>query len=470
MQPPQLQVLSVRCVSERCDLRLPFQFGMVTLEQVSLCTVEVEMTCDGHVVQGYSSDLLVPKWFEKNADLSLQQDADKLRRAIEGSAAQSATLEPGSAFALWRELFAARVERVPEGERLVQGLGVSLIERALLDGLSRATQAPFVQALSPATSGYDGGALHAELAGTRGLEPAVPQAMRVRHTVGLADALATPLAQPDDGQPTCLRDDVRAFGLELFKLKVGGKIAADVERLAEIADVLENETSDYRVTLDGNEQYGSVEDLRELLARLEENARTRRLAANILYIEQPLARARSYEPDRLIGIERLDAYGGLILDEADCDLDSFERALRLGYRGVSVKNCKGVFRALANSGLCAVKAGRFQSSEDLTNVPILPLQQDLATAAALGLTHSERNGHHYFLGLDHVPESEVEGALAAHPDLYEAGGGAAALRIEGGAIALGSILAKGYGTHLVPDITARAASPRCDWTWHVERS
>ena len=67
---------------------------------------------------------------------------------------------------------------------------------------------------------------------------------------------------------------------------------------------------------------------------------------------------------------------------------------------MSVKNCKGVFRALLSRGLCELADdGSFQSAEDLTNLPVLALQQDLATIAALGLPHVERNGHHYFKGL-----------------------------------------------------------------------
>ena len=118
----------------------------------------------------------------------------------------------------------------------------------------------------------------------------------------------------------------------------------------------------------------------------------------------------------------------------------------LGYRGVSAKTCKGVFRAFANRALCLERGGgAFQSSEDLTTLPVLPLQQDLATASALGLDHCERNGHHYFPGLDVVPAPEADAALAAHSDLYERRGERAVLRIEDGAIALGSIRSTGYG-------------------------
>jgi hypothetical protein len=105
-----------------------------------------------------------------------------------------------------------------------------------------------------------------------------------------------------------------------------------------------------------------------------------------------------------------------------------------------------VFRALLNRGLCDVRGGgAFQSGEDLTNLGVLSLQQDLATVAALGIEHVERNGHHYFHGLDHLPPDEVRAALRAHADLYEPLGDGATLRITAGRLALGSLQVPGYG-------------------------
>src|SRR5690606_41935025 len=85
-------------------------------------------------------------------------------------------------------------------------------------------------------------------------------------------------------------------------------------------------------------------------------------------------------------------------------------AIALGYRGVSHQNCKGVVRSLLNAMLVAhhnaasgEPGGYFQSAEDLTCLPVVSLQADLAVVASLGITHVERNGHHYFHGLDHLP-------------------------------------------------------------------
>ena len=78
----------------------------------------------------------------------------------------------------------------------------------------------------------------------------------------------------------------------------------------------------------------------------------------------------------------------LIIDEADTDIDAFRRAIDLGYAGVSIKACKGVFRALANRALLDAMDQKhlFQSGEDLTNLASIPLQQDLALQVTLGIS------------------------------------------------------------------------------------
>ena len=86
---------------------------------------------------------------------------------------------------------------------------------------------------------------------------------------------------------------------------------------------------------------------------------------------------------------------------------------------------------------------------------MLPLQQDLTTLAALGLTHSERNGHHFFPGLDVVPPQEAEVALAAHPDLYERRGDRIVLRIEEGRLSLACQHSIGFGYDAPVDWAAR---------------
>ena len=150
----------------------------------------------------------------------------------------------------------------------------------------------------------------------------------------------------------------------------------------------------------------------------------------------------------------------MIIDEADDRVSAFREATLLGYRGVSHKNCKGIYKSLHNLALAAAhnaRVGRaelFLAAEDLSNLPVVPLQADLASVALLGITHVERNGHHYFRGLGHLSAAEKTAALAAHPDLYERRGGEVFLKITEGTLACASLQAPGMGFAALPDLAA----------------
>ena len=76
---------------------------------------------------------------------------------------------------------------------------------------------------------------------------------------------------------------------------------------------------------------------------------------------------------------------------SDGELSSFPAALRLGYSGVSSKNCKGLYKSILNAARVAklnAEAGAakyFMSAEDLTTQAGVSVQQDLALVSLLGL-------------------------------------------------------------------------------------
>ena len=256
--------------------------------------------------------------------------------------------------------------------------------------------------------------------------------------------------------PQSLEECIQRQGLRYFKIKIGGDPAADFERLAEIASLLDESGAEYHITLDGNEQYGNAADLLALLERVE-----RALGAfyhRILYVEQPMDRALSLDPALKKELEVLAAKRPLLIDESDESLDSFRRALDLGYSGVSSKSCKGLVKALANSALAwqRTAAGRpcFVSAEDLTVVPVVSLHQDLAHVAALGIGHVERNGHHYVRGLDHLSAAERAWCFERHGDLYRSEGQSGVLDIRDGQIVVGSLQRPGLGVDGAVDIAA----------------
>jgi hypothetical protein len=132
---------------------------------------------------------------------------------------------------------------------------------------------------------------------------------------------------------------------------------------------------------------------------------------------------------------------------------------------VSSKTCKGLYKSMLNAARCARwnrEAGSdrfFMSAEDLTIQPGLALQQDLALVSLLGITHVERNGHHYVDGMAALPLAEQQGFLDAHPDLYERSHGAVRVRLREGRLAIGSLGAPGYASGALPDWSAMRAMP-----------
>jgi hypothetical protein len=258
--------------------------------------------------------------------------------------------------------------------------------------------------------------------------------------VGLVDPItrADQKERIGDGLPETLEEVISAYGNNYFKLKVGGDAEADIERLEKIAAVLDQRSEPYFVTLDGNEQYDDAESTAAFLEHARARPKLSRLFASTLYIEQPIRRSAAMA--RPVGA--LAAFAPVIIDESDGELSSFPRARELGYAGVSSKNCKGFYKSILNRARCAVwnneTPGRyFMSAEDLTTEPGLSVQQDLALVNLLGLTHVERNAHHFIDGFGGRPEAEARAHLAAHPDLYAERGGRVRMKIEDGRLAIG---------------------------------
>jgi hypothetical protein len=287
-----------------------------------------------------------------------------------------------------------------------------------------------------------------------GLKPGA--SIDVRHTVGLVDPLTAadrPASERvNDGLPETLEEVVSYYRGRYYKLKVGGDIKADLERLGRIAAVLDAGAGDYRATLDGNEQYDDVEGIVELWRKVEETPALARLVKSTLFIEQPIKRAMALSRS----VEPLARLRPVIIDESDGELASFPAALKLGYAGVSSKNCKGFYKSILNAARVArLGKGHFMSAEDLTTWPGTSVQQDLALVSLLGMTHVERNAHHFIDGMSFAPEGEQMAFVAAHPDLYEKEDGKPArLKARGGRLELGSLNVPGFAVAADMDFTS----------------
>lgn len=439
----KFEVIAVDLFERDVRLRLPFRFGVVTLTAAPQAFVRCRIRCaNGREAEGAAAELLVPKWFDKDPALSNEENFGQLRASL--AAARGTYLASGSGTA-WRHFLA----NTRGG--LVAGYGPALIERAALDALCRAQEVSFPAALRANLIGaeaFEGLDLPAVLAELR-----AAQTIAARHTVGLLDPIAASDAgvRVNDGLPETLEEVIAQYGHRYFKLKLAGDIGADLERLAVIAAVLDRIAQPYCVSLDGNEQFDDPNGAAELWRRMQADARLARLVASILYIEQPVTRRNALtQPVPAIGRP-------VIIDESDDSLDAFPRARALGYRGVSSKTCKGLYRSLINRARCAQwnadegAARYFMSAEDLTIQPGLALQQDLALASLLGMTHLERNGHHYVNGMAALSQREQDAFVAAHPDLYQRSHGAVRVRIRDGELAIGSLACTGYASAAMPD-------------------
>jgi len=466
---PRFVVRELALHERRVLLRLPFRFGVVTLTECPQAFVHARIeTADGRSSWGGAAELMAPKWFDKSLALSNDDNFDQLRDVLRlARDAYLAERGADTAFGHFaRHHDAHQAAAAARGHNpLLAAYGPALIDRALLDALCRSLGVSFYAAMRGNLAGL--GARHPQFARfdwnafVRTLAPAA--SIAARHTVGLVDAItAADLAHPvNDGLPETLEQVIARYGHRHFKLKVGGRIDDDVARLARIAAVLDRSDGEYLATLDGNEQYDGADGVLELLARLRTTPALARLFASIAFVEQPIARKLALDID----VRAIAAIRPVIIDESDGELDAFVRARARGYGGISSKTCKGVYRSLLNAARCAAwnaqaPAGApplFMSGEDLTTQAGLAVQQDLALVNLLGITHVERNGHHYVDGMAALPEREQRAFLAAHPDLYEHSHGATRLRIRDGRLAIGSLDCAGFASAAQPDWAALPA-------------
>ena len=471
---PRIRVREVEFYERSVRLRMPFRFGVVTLTEASEAYARVRVaTEDGREGWGAAAEMLAPKWFDKNPALSNEDNAVQLRTALAiARDLYTGDRAPATAFGLFARHYREQIDACAKRELnpLIAGYGPALLDRAVLDALCRVHAVSFYEAVranlpgvapaevAPDLRGFDVGAFLARMAPGSTID--------VRHTVGLVDPIVSadqsPSTRVGDGLPETLEEVVAVHRPRYYKLKVGGDVARDLARLTAIAGVLDRGPA-YAVTLDGNEQYQDVAGIAALWEAMEGAPALRRLVDATLFIEQPITRQRALAGD----VSRLSARRAVIIDESDADLDAFPRARTCGYLGVSSKSCKGLYKSLVNRARCAAwnaaeGASRyFMSAEDLTTQAGLAVQQDLALAAVLGLTHVERNGHHYVDGMASRPPAEQRAFLAAHPDLYERRGDVVGLRIRDGTLGIATLDCHGFAAAASPDWTAmpRMADP-----------
>jgi hypothetical protein len=192
----------------------------------------------------------------------------------------------------------------------------------------------------------------------------------------------------------------------------------------------------------------------------------------LIFVEQPLHRDVALSAgvrEELLGWKKEGGLPPIIIDESDGHPGALLEALACGYVGTSHKNCKGVFKGIANGCLIAKRrrddpAGTYlMSGEDLSNIGPVALLQDLAACATLGIESVERNGQHYFRGLSMHSHAIQEEVLRHHGDLYRRHerGGFPTVDVRGGRVATGSVVDAPFGVGFEVDL--EAFTPVGEW-------
>jgi L-alanine-DL-glutamate epimerase-like enolase superfamily enzyme len=446
--PPRMAVRDIAFFERPVRFARPFRFGAVVINAARQAFVRVEIEVEGKGgATGASAEFLVPKWFDKRPQLAPEETVDELRRSL--TIARELYLAHSgfeTAFGLHAACIASQVEACAREDipPLAAAYGPAEIDKAILDALLRATGANFFEGMTENIAGIDArlsrdlsdDEIARFLGGCKRLEH-----VAVRHTVGLDDKV-----EGEGG----VADTKENAGARYFKLKLNGDPEHDAARLIRIGNQLATLPHGYTVTLDANEQYADLSALSSLVDRLDRDPALQPIAAKLLYIEQPMPRDATRQSP-------LGALAGrnFIIDEADDCYDAFLVARALGYRGISSKSCKGLYKSIVNATRAAKWSANgakfFITGEDLTCQAGLAVQQDLALGALIGVTHAERNGHHYVDGFGDTPASEAREFLSAHPDLYASDGNKVRLAIHDGDLLTGSLTTPGFATTVHPD-------------------
>ncbi|UZE51239.1 hypothetical protein [Rhodopseudomonas sp. P2A-2r] len=457
MTAPRIALREIALYERPVVFVRPFRFGAVTVNAAPQAFVRVELEVEGRgVFVGASAEMMVPKWFDKRAHLDIDDTIQELRQSLSIARdlylAQSGLI---TAFALHAGAIAdqmaacARVDIPP----LAAAFGPAEIDKAVLDALLRGLKLDFFTGMAGNVAGLDARLapgvgpddIATFLAGRKRLAR-----VAVRHTVGLDDRIE------GEGGVADAREN---SGARYFKLKMNGDPEADAARLTKIGNALATLPYDYKVSLDANEQYADLDALGALVDRLEHDTALRPIASKLLYIEQPMPRDLTKQAP----LGHLSSHN-FIVDEADDSWDAFPMARALGYRGISSKSCKGLYKSIVNATRAAAWSEQgvpyFVTGEDLTCQAGLGVQQDLALGALIGVTHAERNGHHYVDGFGEAPAAEAEAFLKAHPDLYRRDGEVIRLNIHDGDLLTGSLTSAGFASGAHPEWSALAPLQR----------
>ena len=415
----------------------------------------------GTSAEGYASDFATP-WFHRG--VPLEDFLVKFRRtlvAAKNSVVSSGSFEHPFQLAYIRGDYLRNLAE-SNGTTALAGQGVmALEERAALDAYGRLCRGEalylpipdrvkdILGRIDPALDGFDLSSLL-----PRPRKPTVT----IRHTVGHTDPLYRSEIQGESENPMnySLEEFIDRYQFRHFKIKITDKIPESLQRLSQIAALLEQKVGgDYYITLDGNETFGSMEQVREFVEQMAKDNSLSIFKGRVLYLEQPFHRdglrnLTQKDRDDIDTIQK-KYHVRLLIDESGDQWNSYALAIKQGIHGTSLKLCKGVFHALTDVAMakCLNGAGGsqeyFVSAEDLTVAGPGNLLHSLDLFSALRVLHAELNGFCKTTPLGDRTPNEVEHALENYPNLYRRVNGRVLLVPSGPYFPTMSIQKPGFG-------------------------
>ncbi|MGC9316503.1 MAG: enolase C-terminal domain-like protein [Armatimonadota bacterium] len=425
-----ISVLDTDIILEPQYARTPLKFGAVVVESVPFCKIRVTVENGNHdVAEGWGGIFLMDQWGWPDPSVAHEDKQRVMERVVEDYVHLVAT-HPGNCHPI--DIFmdleddlagmsreACEMEGVEAEQPLLSALiCASPVDAALHDAFGNVNAIDTYDGYGPEFMDDLSKWLGPEFEGEypeqyiRGeYLPKVP----IFHLVGGLDKLTRDEldeTDPDDGLPNCLADWIQYEGMYCLKVKLrGDDLHWDIERMIAVHDVGREELDrlgidQMHLTADTNEMCESPEYIVEMLESIRE--RCAECFERILYIEQPTGRDLDVHDHDMSAIAELKP---VIVDESLTTLETFDRAMELGWSGVALKTCKGHSADM----LFASKAGRLgipYAVQDLTNPSIALIHSVGMGARLFTIMGVEANSRQFF------PDSTSEAERRVHEGIF----------------------------------------------------
>ncbi len=379
-----IAVEAMEIILEPQTARTPLKFGGVVVEKLPFCKIRVTVENGCHdVAEGWGGIFMMDQWGWPAPDVSHEEKQavmeDVLDAYIHLVATHAGMFHPIDLFMELEDDLARINDRVCEEHGVATKqpfLGalvcVSAVDAALHDAFGNVNGIDSYEGYGPHWMddlskwlGPDFEGEYVEQYILDRYKPKVP----IFHLVGGLDRLTRDEldgTDPDDGLPNCLADWIAYEGMYCLKVKLrGDDLDWDVERMIAVHDVGREELDalgieEMHLTADTNEMCESPDYIVEMLHRIREQSPE--TFDRTLYIEQPTGRDLDEHDHDMSTIAALKP---VIVDESLTTIESFDRAMELGWSGIAMKTCKGH----SSDMLFAAKAGKLgipYAVQDLT--------------------------------------------------------------------------------------------------------